>query len=163
MNRSARFVLLFLLFGGDILQAVDSIKLKITIEVRNGTGDNPMIVAWLENKNNGFIQTLHMFSKDRKYYKDMPVWFGKSKSKGESRKEVDAVSGATVKWNQTKSAVFEIGVASFKNKGCNIRIESRKDKGGHYKSFAIPLDEALDGGTFEHNGYVKKVTFSTGT
>ena len=153
-NQLTAFLLLWL---GSIL-AGEKANLRMTVEVRNGTGDDPMIVAWLEDKNGTFIQTLHMFSKDKKYYKDMNIWFDKRKKQGESLKQVDAVSGATIKWRQSKSAEIQFDIPEDTGAGYVIRIESRKDKGGHYKSLSIPLAEALQGGTFEHNGYAKKIT-----
>lgn len=141
------------------IHAEDPIKIKMTVEVCNGTGDDPMVVAWLETGQKSFIKTLHMFSKDHEYYKDMTLWYTKRKKRREKQAYLDAVVGATCKWRQKKSAWLKLYPHKRFGKGYVIRVESRKDKGGHYKSFKIPYDEAVKGGTFTHKGYVRKVTF----
>jgi hypothetical protein len=132
--------------------------LDMTLSVRNGTGDDPMIVLWLENDTGEFIQTLHVFSKKKEYYKDMLGWLFKSR-KTEKPADVDAVSGATIKWNQTGtfSVPAQIGGHDLLDGTYILRLESRKDKGNHYRGFKIPLSKGYTGGVHEDAGYVKSV------
>ena len=132
--------------------------LDMTFSVRNGTGDDPMIVLWLENDTGEFIQTLHMFSKKKEYYKDMLGWLFKSR-KVEKAADIDAVSGATIRWNQTAkfSVPAQIGNHDLLDGTYVLRIESRKDKGNHYRGFKIPLPAGYTGGVHEDEGYVKSV------
>jgi hypothetical protein len=132
--------------------------LDMTFSVRNGTGDDPMIVVWLENDTGEFIQTLRMFSKKKEYYKDMLGWLFKSK-KTEKAADVDAVSGATIRWNKTGtlSVPAQIGARDLLDGTYVLRIESRKDKGNHYRGFKIPLPAGYTGGVHEDEGYVKSV------
>jgi len=132
--------------------------LDMTFSVRNGTGDDPMIVVWLENDSGEFIKTLHMFSKAKEYYKDMLGWLFKSKSK-EKPADIDAVTGATIRWNKTGtlSVPAQIGSHDLLSGSYVLRIESRKDKGNHYRGFKIPLPAGYAGGVHEDEGYVKSV------
>ncbi|NOU36458.1 MAG: DUF2271 domain-containing protein [Kiritimatiellaceae bacterium] len=132
--------------------------LDMTFSVRNGTGDEPMIVVWLENDTGDFVQTLHIFSKKKEYYKDMLGWLFKSKTK-EKPADVDAVSGATIRWNKTGtfSVPAQIGSHDLLSGAYVLRIESRKDKGSHYRNFKIPLPAGYTGGVHEDEGYVKSV------
>lgn len=132
--------------------------LDMTFSVRNGTGDEPVIILWLENDTGEFIQTLHIFSKKKEYYKDMLGWLFKSKSK-EKPADVDAVSGATIRWNKssTISIPAQIGSRDLLDGTSVLRIESRKDKGNHYRGFKIPLPKGYTGGVHEDEGYVKSV------
>ena len=161
-NRMILFVTLIALFVLPSFSALyaDSAgkTLNMTFAVRNGTGDDPMIVLWLENDSGEFIQTLHMFSKNKAYYKDMLGWLFKSKSK-EKPADVDAVSGATIRWNKTGtfSVPAQLGERDLLDGTHVLRIESRKDKGNHYRGFKIPLPAGYTGGVHEDEGYVKSV------
>lgn len=161
-NRMKMFLTLTMLAALPLFSALyaDSTgkALDMTFAVRNGTGDDPMIVVWLENDTGDFIQTLHIFSKKKEYYKDMLGWLFKSKSK-EKPADVDAVSGATIHWNQkgTFSVPAQIGSHDLLDGTCVLRIESRKDKGNHYRGFKIPLPAGYAGGMHEDEGYVKSV------
>jgi hypothetical protein len=132
--------------------------LDLTLSVRGGTGDDPMVVLWLENDSGEFIQTLRMFSRKKAYYKDMLGWLFKSQ-KVEKAADVDAVSGATIRWNQsgTVSVPAQIRGHDLLDGTCVLRIESRKDKGNHYRGFKIPLPKGYTGGVHEDDGYVKSV------
>ena len=161
-NRMKMFLMLAVLTAQPLFSALyaDSTgkTLEMTFSVRNGTGDDPMIVLWLENDSGEFIQTLHMFSKKKEYYKDMLGWLFKSR-KTEKPADVDAVSGATIRWNQnsTFSVPAQIGSHDLLSGTYVLRIESRKDKGNHYRGFKIPLPQGYTGGVHEDEGYVKSV------
>jgi hypothetical protein len=137
--------------------------LDMTFSVRSGTGDDPMIVLWLENDSGEFVQTLHMFSKSKAYYKDMLGWLFKSR-KTEKLSDIDAVSGATIRWNQVGSfsVPAQLGSHDLLNGTYVLRIESRKDKGNHYRGFKIPLPAGYAGGVHEDEGYVKSVEIKVG-
>jgi hypothetical protein len=132
--------------------------LEMTFTVRNGTGDDPMVVVWLENDAGEFIKTLRMFSKNKAYYKDLLGWLFKSR-KTEKAADIDAVSGATIRWNKssTISVPTQVDGHDLLDGTCVLRIESRKDKGNHYRGFQIPLPKGYTGGTHEDEGYVKSV------
>jgi hypothetical protein len=132
--------------------------LDMTFSVRNGTGDEPMVVVWLENDTGEFIQTLRMFSTKKEYYKDMLGWLFKSR-KTEKLSDVDAVSGPTIRWNKTGtlSVPAQIGAHDLLDGTYVLRIESRKDKGNHYRNFKIPLTKGYTGGKHEDEGYVQFV------
>jgi len=132
--------------------------LEMTFSVRNGTGDDPMIVLWLENDSGEFIQTLHMFSQKEAYYKDLLGWLFKSR-KTEKLSDVDAVSGAAIRWNRsgTFSVPAQIDNHDLLDGTYVLRIESRKDKGNHYRGFKIPLPGGYSGGVHEDAGYVQSV------
>ena len=152
-------ILLAVLPLGSTLYADSTGKmLEMTLSVRNGTGDDPMIVLWLETDTGGFVQTLHMFSKSDAYYKDMLGWLFKSR-KTEKLSDLDAVSGATIRWNRSKtiSVPSQLKGHDLLDGTYVLRIESRKDKGKHYRSFKIPLTAGYAGGLHENMGYVKSV------
>lgn len=132
--------------------------LEMTFSVRNGTGDEPMVVAWLENDTGEFIQTVRMFSPKKEYYKDLLGWSFKSR-KTEKAADIDAVSGATIRWNKsgTVTVPAQIGGHDLLDGTYVLRIESRKDKGNHYRGFKIPLPKDYAGGISEDEGYVKSV------
>ncbi len=132
--------------------------LEMTFSVRNGTGDEPMVVAWLENDAGEFIQTVRMFSPKKEYYKDLLGWSFKSR-KTEKAADIDAVSGATIHWNKTGTVTIpaQTGSHDLLDGTYVLRIESRKDKGNHYRGFKIPLPKGYAGGISEDEGYVKSV------
>lgn len=133
-------------------------NIEMTLSVRNGTGDNPMIVVWLETDTGDFVKTLHMFSEKKEYYKDLLGWLFKSR-KTEKMADIDAVSGATIRWNKSSTITVpaQIGEHDLLDGTYVLRIESRKDKGNHYRTFKIPLPAGYSGGTSEDDGYVKSV------
>lgn len=135
--------------------------LEMTFSMRNGTGDEPMVVLWLENDTGDFVKTLKMFSKSKAYYKDLLGWLFKSR-KTEKEADIDAVSGATIRWN--KSAVVtvpaQIGDHDLLDGTYVLRIESRKDGGNHCRGFKIPLSKDYAGGKHEDAGYVQSVEIS---
>lgn len=120
-----------------------------------GTGDKPMIVAWLEKPDGTFVRTLHMFSKDRKYYKDMLVWSAARDGSAEDDKAVDAVAGATPSW--AGHQLVRVPVQDALSGGLVLRIEQRKDKGGHYKKRKVTLAADWPGVTLEKDGYIAKL------
>ncbi|MBM4152115.1 MAG: DUF2271 domain-containing protein [Kiritimatiellaceae bacterium] len=132
--------------------------MELTVSLPDGTGDNPMVVLWLEKDTGEFVQTVRMFSKRRPYYRDLLTWFFKSRTI-EKWSDIDAVSGATLRWN--KSQTFSIPV---RLKGHDLldgtyvlRFESRKDGGNHHREFKIPLPNGYAGGKHEDAGYVQSV------
>jgi hypothetical protein len=161
-NRSHLYLMLVLLTASPLfntLHAEGTNKtLEITVSVRNGSGEDPMVVAWLENSTNEFIRTVRMFSPKKKYHKDLLAWAFKSRSK-EKPADIDAVTGATIRWN--KSATFSIPAKTeardLLDGNYVLRIESRKDKGNHYRGFKIPLPAGYAGAVHEDEGYVKSV------
>jgi len=132
--------------------------LEITLLLRNGTGDEPMVVLWLENDAGEFVKTLKMFSKSKAYYKDLLGWLFKSR-KTEKDADVDAVSGATIRWNKSASVTVpaQIGEHDLLDGTYVLRIESRKDKGNHYRGFKIPLPKDYAGAKHGDDGYVQSV------
>ncbi len=161
-NRSQLFLMLVLLTASPLFNTLyaegTNKTLELTFSVRNGSGDEPMVVAWLENSTNEFIRTVRMFSPKKKYYKDLLAWSFKSRSK-EKPADIDAVTGATIRWN--KSATFSIpvrmGTLDLLDGNYVLRVESRKDKGNHYRGFKIPLPAGYTGAVHEDEGYVKSV------
>jgi len=152
-------ILLAVLAPGSSLYADSTGKMmEMTLSVRNGTGDDPMIVVWLETDTGDFIQTLKMFSKKKAYYKDMLGWLFKSR-KAEKPADVDAVSGATIRWSRSRtiSVPAQIDGHDLLDGTYVLRIESRKDKGKHYRRFKIPLPAGYSGGVHEDPGYVESV------
>lgn len=163
METTSKMVLMFLMMMAlpffNVVRAEETNKmLEFTFTIRDGRGDQPMVVAWLENSSNEFVRTIHVFSKKKQYYKDLLDWTSKS-SKKEKAADVDAVSGATIKWN--KSATFSIpvktGTQDLLDGTYTLRIESRKDSGKHCRGFKIPLPVGYAGGMHEDTGYVKSV------
>lgn len=131
--------------------------LEIKLTMRDGRGDSPMAVLWVENDDGDFIKTLQMFCKKKKYHKDMLAW--KFKSRKAKGVRMDAVSGATIKWKRSRTITVPVKLDKHNllDGTYILRIESRKDKGGHYRSFKIPLTKDYKGETHEHEGYVKQV------
>ncbi len=138
--------------------ATDGRMMEMTVSVGPGTGDDPMVVVWLETDTGDFVKTLHMFSKDKEYYKDMLAWRFKSRKK-EKLSAVDGLSGATIKWKRKKTLQIPIEADGINllDGAYILRIESRKWKGKHYRNFKIPLPKEYPGGTHENPGYVKSV------
>jgi len=132
--------------------------LEITVSIRDGSNDNPMMVLWLENDDGEFIKTLHMFSKRKTHYEKLKGWASKSKET-EKPADIDAVSGATVGWNQssTISIPTQIGAIDLLNGRCVLRIESRTHFGENSRSLTIPLQEGYTGSVYEDIGSMKSV------
>ena len=136
--------------------------LKVTIEVVDGTGDDPMIVIWAESRK-GFEKTLYWFSKDSEWYPDLTVWDGKrSKAykKWQNEPGIDAVMGPTIPWGGTKSCKIPItfGNVDLLSGQYRLRIEQCKDKGGHFKKFKLPLPKNFKGGKLDKTiGYMKSL------
>jgi hypothetical protein len=132
--------------------------MDVEVTVGAGSGDDPMIVVWLENTEGEFVKTLHMFSRDKKYYNDMLAWRFKSRKK-ENSADVDGVSGATISWKRSRS--FSVPVKQDEidllDGSYVMRIESRKWKGKHYRNFKIPLTKGYKGSVHPDDGYVTSV------
>ena len=161
-SRSHLFLMLVLLTASPLFNTLyaegTNKTLEITVSVRNGSGEDPMVVAWLENSTNEFIRTVRMFSPKKKYHKDLLAWAFKSRSK-EKPADIDAVTGATIRWNKsaTVSIPVKTGTQDLLDGNYVLRFESRKDKGNHYRGFKIPLPAGYTGAVHEDEGYVKSV------
>lgn len=154
-----RALLLFITAFAMLCPAADMMTMNVTLVA--GTSDCPMIVAWLVNDQGKYVKTLHMFSKDYKYFKDMTSWF-KSRGSAEKNKELDAAIGPTIKWkgNQTCSIPINVDGINLLNGSYTIRIEQNKDKAGHYKSTKIPLPSTFSGATLADEGYIKSLVIT---
>lgn len=144
--------------------AADGRVLEMTVSVGPGSGDDPMVVVWLETDTGDFVKTIHMFSKDKEYYKDMLAWRFKSRKK-EKLSNVDGLSGATIKWKRKKTiqVPIEADGINLLDGSYVLRIESRKWEGKHYRNFKIPLPKGCQGGTYENPGYVTSVEITIQT
>jgi hypothetical protein len=160
MNRTLLLPALagLLLLGGRAWadDPVTTIELKLT--VRAGTGDDPLIALWLENDEGDFVKTLQVFSKKKAYHKELLAWSFKAGAK-EKPADVDAITGATIRWGQTRTLTLPVlqDGRNLLDGTYVLRLESRKDKGGHYRSLAIPLTKGYTGGKIEDKGYVGTV------
>lgn len=132
-------------------------SLVFDITLADGGGDKPMIVAWLEKTDGTFVRTVQMFSKDHKYYKDMLTWAAARQGK-EDDKAIDGVIGATIAWGQHK--VVKVPEKDLLGGDLVLRIEQRKDKGGHYKKRKIPITADWPGVTLEKEGYFAKLVIT---
>lgn len=135
--------------------------LSLNLELKSGTSDCPMIVAWLEDTDKKFVRTLYVFTKHKEYFKDLSSWM-KAKGTKESDKEVDAVIGPTIKWKGTGVAniPIKVGGIDMLSGKYSIRVEQNKDKGGHYKSTRIALPQGYTGETLNDVGYLKTLTLT---
>lgn len=153
-----------ILLASSVSAAENSSILELKASVGKGTGDDPMVVVWVETNTGDFVKTIHMFSKDKEYYKDMLAWRFKSRKK-EKISAVDGLSGATIKWKRNKTIQFPVEVDGINllDGSYILRIESRKWEGKHYRNFKIPLPKGYQGGTHENPGYVKSVEITIQT
>jgi hypothetical protein len=126
-------------------------QLVFDLTLVEGSGDKPMIVAWVEKADCTFVRSLHMFSKDKKYYKEMLVWSA-AREGAEDAKAVDAVVGATPSW--AGHQVVKVPAKDLLGGDMVLRVEQRKDKGGHYKKRKIPITADWPGVTLEKEGYL---------
>jgi len=135
--------------------------LAIDLTTVESSGDAPMIVMWVEKTDGTFVKTLQMFSKDRKYYPDMLAW-NAGRPGREDKAGLDAVVGATVKWGQSRQLCVPLvaGGVNLLAGDLVLRIEQRKDKGGHYRKRKIPLPADWPGVTLEQEGYIAKLTIT---
>ena len=146
-------------FLADTSSAAESGRvLEMTLAVGRGTGDDPMVVVWVETDTGEFVKTLHMFSRDKEYYKEMLVWNFKLR-KSRKRAAVDGITSATINWNREKTIRIpvEAGGVNLLDGGYVIRIESSQWKGKHYRNFKIPLPKDYPGGVHESPGHVQSV------
>jgi hypothetical protein len=127
-------------------------QLVLDLTLVEGSGDKPMIVVWVEKSDGTFVRTLHMFSKDKKYYKDMLVWAAARDTSGEDAKALDAVVGATPTW--TGHQVVKVPAKDLLGGDMVLRVEQRKDKGGHYKKRKVPITVNWPGVSLEKEGYL---------
>ncbi len=132
--------------------------LEMTLAVGRGTGDDPMVVVWLETDTGEFVKTIQMFSQNKEYYKEMLVWNFKSRKrkKGDG---VDGITSATIRWkrNKTIRIPVEVGDVDLLDGSYILRIESSQWKGKHYRNFKIPLPKGYKGSIHESPGHVKSV------
>jgi len=142
--------LLALLCSG-IAQAGDP-QLVFDITPGDGSGDKPMIAVWIEKKDGSFVRSLHVFSKDRKYYKEMLVWSAARGTGSEDDKAVDAIAGATPTWGGHQ--VVKVPAKDLLGGDMVLRVEQRKDKGGHYKKRKVPITANWPGVTLDKEGYL---------
>ena len=133
-------------------------SLEITVTIGHGDRDNPMMVLWLENDAGEFIKTLHIFSSRKIHYDKLKGWAPKSK-KTETPAEVDAVSGATVAWNQSRTVSIpaQNGGLDLLNGNYALRLEARTHFGENYRNLKIPLPEGYAGSVHENEGVIKTV------
>ena len=134
-------------------------SLKFSVDIADQTGDAPMIVFWVEKTDGTFVKTLQMFSKDKKWYPDITTWDAARKGK-EKQADFDAAVGATIKWGQSREITIPItsGGVNLLAGDLVLRIEQRKDKGGHFQKRKIPLTADWSGVTLEKEFYIKKLT-----
>jgi hypothetical protein len=132
--------------------------MTIEIQTVDGTGDDPIIMVWLETTSGDFVKTLQIFSKDKKWYKDLTVWAGARE--GVKSDPIDAVVGPTIKWSAKRLASIPVQVDGINllDGSYQIHIEQRKDKGGHYKKLRVPLPANFGRATIENEGYIKQLT-----
>lgn len=131
--------------------------LVFDITLADGGGDKPMIVAWVEKADGTFVRTVQMFSHDHKYYKDMLTWQAARQGK-EDDKAIDGVVGASLSWSQHK--IVRTSARDLLGGDLVLRIEQRKDKGGHYKKRRIELTRNWPGVTLEKEGYFAKLVIT---
>lgn len=129
--------------------------LVIDLTLTEGSSDVPMIVMWVEKTDGTFVRTVHMFSKDKKYYKDMLTWAGAREGR---ESDIDAVVGPTPAWGGHTSVRVPAG--DLLKDGMVLRIEQRKDKAGHYKKRKLPLSPAWPGVTLDKEGYLQHCTIT---
>jgi hypothetical protein len=137
------------------LRAADS--LELTLKAVDGTGDPAMFVAWIETTDGAFVRTLTMFSKDKKYFQDLSVWW-KPHAEKEGAAVPDAMISPTIKWSMQRTVSVPLKLADGKHllSGSYVlRLEQRKDKGGHYKKLRIPLTADFTQKILENEGYLK--------
>ena len=134
--------------------------MTIELEATPGTGDNPIIIVWLETLDGDFVRTLQVFSKDKKYYHEMSVWW--KNHDGNAADPIDAVIGPTIKWTATRSATIPLvmGGIHLLDGNYQIHIEQRRDKGGHYKKLRIPLPTTFASGRIDGEGYLAHIAFT---
>ena len=132
--------------------------MEMTVSAGGGAGEEVMIVVWAETTEGDFVKTLHLFSRHKEYFKDLLAWRFKSRKK-ESESDINAVSGATIKWGKKRTVVIPV-----EEDGVNLldgthvlRIESRVWKGKHYRKFKIALPADYAGGIHTDKGYAKSV------
>jgi hypothetical protein len=141
-------------------EAAEADGFELTLEVRDGHGDKPMIAVWLEDEKGAFVKTLAVCGLTRKYFNALSTWRLASRNK-EPGAAVDAVVGATVSWNRRRTLYVppRVGTRRLLDGGLVIRIESVAHKGQHYRDFRMPIPKDFKGGTVEDPGYVARATF----
>lgn len=155
-HRKVLALLVACLMGANAAWATQS--LDMAFQVSKGSGEEVMIVMWLEDDTGEFVKTLHMFSKHKKYFKDMKAWRFKSRKK-EKLSDVNAVSGPTIKWGRTGRVSIPVIQGDLNLLAGNyvLRIESSKWKGKHFRKLKIPLPKGYAGGMHDGEGYVKTI------
>ena len=137
--------------------------MTITIETTEGTGDEVMIVIWVENKK-GFTRTLYWFSEDDEWFPDLTTWEKKRAKSGfeiwADEPGIDAVIGPTIGWEEKKSCTIPLVIdgVNILDGSYRLRIEQCQDGGGHYKKFKLPLKSSFKGGALGEFGYIKKLS-----
>jgi hypothetical protein len=144
----------FLGFG--LATAADT-ALTLDLTLVEGTGDEVMIVAWLEKEDGTFVRTLQWFSEDRKYFKDLNVWED-ARAGRENDQQVDAVVGPTIVWGGRRTV--RVPLPEGLGQGLVLRIEQYKDKAGHYKKYKAKLTADFTGVSGEKSGYIAKLAIT---
>lgn len=162
----SRCVFALFAFLGSVTGAVagDPTSIELTLQISPGSRCKPMEVIWIEKTNGRFVQTIKRFSKAKKWYKDLKVSYNLQKQNGETKMQLDAVTGATIAWGQSRTFSFPavLNGRNLLDGRYVLRVESaqdpvpKKNEGKHYM-FNILLKKDFRGGTFPHNGYVSSV------
>jgi hypothetical protein len=146
-----RFLLTLLAVG--TLAAADP-QMVLDLTLVEGSGDKPMIVVWVEKKDGTFVRTLYLFSGDKEYYKEMLVWSAAREGTSES---MDAVTGASPAW--AAHQLVKVPAGDLLAGDLVLRVEQRKDKGGHFKKRKVPITPDWPGVTISEH-YIKDLIIS---
>ena len=110
-----------------MIAALSSFKKNVTespykcmIQMKNYSGEGAYIVISLLNEKGAYEKTLYVQGNDDEWYFDIPEWW---KFQGKKRKNIDAITGATISGGERKISIISISDTII-DKGYKIRFET---------------------------------------
>lgn len=103
---------------------------KCMIQMKNYTGEGAYIVISLLNPEGKYEETLYVQGDDDEWYFDITEWW---KFQGKKRRDIDAITGATISGGERKVSVISIPDDKL-NAGYKLRFETAVEDQEYYKN-----------------------------
>ena len=128
---------------------------KYMIQMSNYTGEGAYVIVSLLDKENTYIETLYVQGDDDEWYSEITDWW---QFQGKVRKDIDAVTGATVGAGQRAVNSIKIPSDLF-GKGYKVRFETAVEDKAYFKDdIEIELTSVANiKGKIEGKGYIRYV------
>jgi hypothetical protein len=146
--------MLFILVGFQVKNE-DKTTYKCMIQMANYSGEGAYVIVSLLDKEGNYVETLYVQGDDDEWYSEISDWW---RFQGKHRRNIDAITGATIRSGQRAINRIEIPNDTF-NKGYTIRFETAvEDKEYFNNDIEIELSSVgMLQGKIEGKGYIRYV------